>query len=404
MRILFVTGRFPYPTYRGDQARAFHHLSLLSRRHSVTLVTGGVDAVPAEGRRAIAAVCDEVIPVARSPLAATAGALRALAAGRPLQVGLYDTRALRATVEGLLAERRHDVLHVQLARMAGPFEDLDGIPRVVDLVDALSLNMARRQRRDHGPMAWAARFEQRRLERYERALCASFDAATVVAEADRLAIGAGLRGLVLNPNGVDLVRFPFREGPREADRIVFTGNLGYFPNVDAASWFAGEVLPRIRRAVPGATLDLVGARPARRLRTLPRRDPSIRVLSFVPDIAPHLARARVAVAPMRAGSGQLLKVLEAMASGTPVVATGVATSGLEIEDGRHLLLADSADGFARQVVRLLQDPPLAARLAREAHRLVQQRYTWERSVQELEAVYRSVIDAHASARRQLRTA
>lgn len=390
MRILFVTGRFPRPGRRGDQARAFHQIRLLSPRHRLTVVTGADPEVSVGDRSALAELCPEMIEVQRRPLSVAAGLLSGLAAGRPLQTALYDTRDLRHALRRLLAEKRHDVVHVQLVRLAAPLEEGCDVPRVLDLVDALSLNMERRRLRTRGPMSWLAAMERRRLLAYERRLCGSWEAATVVSETDRRAIGP-FPNLSVNPNGVELARFPFRDGgARPPHRIVFTGNLGYLPNVDAALWFAREILPRVRAAFPETTLDLVGARPAPSLVGLASESAGVRVSGFVPDMHPYLAGATVAVAPMRAGSGQLLKILEAMATGTPVVATRLGASGLEVEDGRHILLAETVDEFVAQISRLFADPAVGARLGRASRTLVEDRYTWERSVARLEEIYESV--------------
>jgi glycosyltransferase involved in cell wall biosynthesis len=191
----------------------------------------------------------------------------------------------------------------------------------------------------------------------------------------------------VNSNAVDLRRFAPQADDRLRDAIVFSGNLGYFPNVDGVVWFAREVLPRIRAEVPSASLTIAGARPARAVRQLAALGPHVAVLGPVPDLAPHIARASVAVAPLRAGSGQSLKVLEAMACRTPTVATRRAVDGLAVEDGTHLLLADDVEEFARQVVRLLRDRALAERLAAAGRALVEARYDWEASVAALDAIY-----------------
>lgn len=395
MRILFVTGRFPHPPLRGDQARSFHQLRLLGQRHKVTLVTSSAPGTTSEDRRIVRALCDEVIDVPRRVPGIAVGLVRGLVTGRPLQTGLYDTPVLRDTIKRLLAQNRHDLVHVQLARLAAPFEQDVPIPRVLDLVDALSLNMERLRQRSRGALAGAAWFERSRLEAYERKLCRSFEAVTVVSEEDRQAIGT-FPGLTVNGNGVDLERFPFHDGSRLPFRIVFTGNLGYLPNVDGATWLAEEILPRVRAAVPEATLELAGARPDRSLRALVGGRPEVTLAADIANLHTHLSNATVAVAPIRAGSGQLLKVLEAMASGTPLVATRRAASGLAIEDERHLLLADTPEAFADRVVRLLLDAPLRSRISAEARRFVESRHTWTHSVGQLNQIYESVLARSAS--------
>lgn len=390
MRILFIANRLPDPLTRGYEVRAWHQLRILARRHAITLVAYTVGTPRPLALARTHALCTDVHTVPLRLPGMTAGVLRGAVTGLPLQAALYDTPRMRGLVHRLLRERRHDVVHVQMARMATL---LDGVasppPRVVDLIDALSANMARRGALDRGPMRALATLEQRRLAALERTLCRTWQRALVASHADRDAIGDFPR-LEVNCNGVDLERFARRTGARRPRDIVFSGNLGYFPNVDGAVWFAHEVLPRIRAAVPEATLTLVGARPARRVRELAALGAHVELLGEVPDVAPYIGRASVAVAPLRAGSGQALKVLEAMACGTPVVATARAVAGLDARDGVHLRVADDPTALAAAVIDLLHDAEQRARLADAARMLVESRYGWDVPVAALDAVYEQI--------------
>jgi len=383
MRILFVTSRFPHPPRRGDQARAFHQIRLLSQRHAITLLSFREGASP-ESIRAVAALCDEVQVVDLPPWRKALNVAWGVVTAQPIQVALYESPTMRRLVGERI--RSHDVAHVQMVRMA-PYIQA-GAPVVLDLIDALSVNMERRAGRDRSPLGIAARIEAHLLRRYERYACRRVQRSAVVSGADREALGT-IPGLEVNPQGVDLDAFPFVEGPREPDAVVFTGNLGYFVNADAVVFLARRVWPRIRAARPGASLYIVGDRPAARVRRLAGL-PGVRVTGPVESMHPHLARARVAMAPTRTGSGMQTKVLEAMATGTPVVATSLAATGLEARNGEHLLLAESAEDLAAAVVRLLGDEALCRRLAANARRLVETRYTWERSVEGLERLYEAV--------------
>lgn len=398
MRILFLAPRFPWPPLLGYQVRAYHQLRLLSARHEITLVCFTTEPPREADRNAITKFCHDVVMVPQTAAGMAAGLLRGVVRARPVQAALYEAPAMRRVCRALLAQRRHDLAHVQLLRMAPLLDYASDLPRVLDLVDALSLNMERRYRLDRGPARWAAGLEAVRLHRYERRLVGSWDHCTVVSESDRRAIG-DWPSLSVNPSGVDLERFPFSAGARATEEILFTGNLGYFPNIDAARWFAREVLPRVQRELPGAHLSVVGARPAPAVRLLAAD--GISVSGFVPDLQPYLTRSRVAVAPMRAGSGQLFKVLEAMACGTPVVATSLAAGGIEAEAERHLLVADTPEHFAAQVARVLRDDDLATRLGAEGRRLVEQKYSWDRSVAQLESVHETAFAQTHSAKKLL---
>jgi len=396
LSVLFVTSRFPLPLLSGDRNRAFHQLQWLSRGHRVTLVT---HADPSHGGRAHALLEQFGVRVVTVPFT-RAGAAYRVARGvwsdLPLQAALYDSPHARAVIRSLVAKERFDLAHVQLARTV-PLVGADlGLPRVVDLIDALSLNMQRRAAHDRGWLRWAARIDATRLQRYERQICREAAAALVVAAADADAIGP-FPSLHIVPNGVDLTAFPCVTAARDPHQLVFTGNLGYFPNVDAVSWFVDHVLPRVWRDEPNTRLTIAGARPNRRIQALGQRDSRIHIAGNVEHLHPTLAAARVAVAPMRAGSGQLLKVLEAMSTGTPVVTTSRGLSGIEAVAGEHLLVGDSPDEFAAHVISLIRNDRLASRLASAGHALVERLYTWERSAADLERIYMKVLACASTA-------
>jgi polysaccharide biosynthesis protein PslH len=379
VRILFVTPRHPFPPFRGDQVRAWHQVRVLSRRHQVTLMALEPPAPDARAPEGVRVVTAGMGLVSRGLALA-----HHVFSDLPLQAALFDSGPVRAAL-GDLASEGFDVAHLQLVRLAPLAPALASVPTVVDFVDALSLNIARRASRDLAPLRPLWRMEADRLRRAEAALLDRVGQGVVVSEADRQAMGGDER-LAVVPNGVDSERFPFDGRRREGADVVFTGNLGYFANADGASWFAREVFPLVRRRVAGARFRIAGARPGRMVRGLGRLD-GVLVMGEVADMAEPLARARVSVAPLRTGSGQQSKLLEAMACGTPVVASPLAASGMDAVDGEHLLVAEGADATATAVVRLLEDDALAGRLAASARRLVEERYTWERSVELLERAY-----------------
>jgi glycosyltransferase involved in cell wall biosynthesis len=229
--------------------------------------------------------------------------------------------------------------------------------------------------------------EYRRVRQYEQAVVRHFPALVVTTEADRQDLGGGAHITVI-PNGVDLERFPFRNGAgRDPATLIFTGNMGYHPNEEAVVWFAAEVWPLLRARRPDARWQIVGANPGERVRALAQPGNGVEVLGRVPDMNTYLNQATVAVAPMRSGSGIQNKVLEAMAVGTPVVATSIANRGVRGAPDRDLLVADTAPAQAATLATLLADPPAQARLATAGRAFVEHQFRWEQHAARLAAIY-----------------
>jgi glycosyltransferase involved in cell wall biosynthesis len=178
------------------------------------------------------------------------------------------------------------------------------------------------------------------------------------------------------PNGVDADRLRPTPLPA-APRLVLTATLDYFPNVDGAVWFCDEVLPKVRADVPGVTLDLVGRSPVAEVEALGSRE-GVSVHADVPEIRPYLERARVAVVPIRVGSGTRLKALDAMAAGRPVVGTTIGLAGLDLVDGGDAVFADDASSMATAIVGLLREDDRAERIASAGRRTVDDRVRWDR--------------------------
>jgi sugar transferase (PEP-CTERM/EpsH1 system associated) len=375
--LLFLAHRIPWPPDRGDKIRSWHllkHLAGLAPVHLACFADDEADAANLEGlRAALGGRLGEAHVELREEGRAKA-ALRAWLGAKPLSLTLFDSDRLRRFVDGVLA--RHDIGAVlAFSGQMAQFVPEGGRRRfVMDFGDVDSAKFADYARRG-GAMAPVYRREARTLAAFERATAERADFSLFVSEAEaKLFRDAGGRGAVRAiQNGVDLDYYSPGIAPIGAPRplIVFTGQMDYPPNVDAVSWFAGQVLP----LVPRATFAIVGRRPAPAVKRLAGE--RVMVTGAVDDVRPWLAAADAVAAPLRIARGVQNKVLEAMAMGRPVVASPAAFEGIDAVPGRDLLVADTPEAQAGAVGELLANPARAAEIGAAARRRMSEAYRWE---------------------------
>jgi sugar transferase (PEP-CTERM/EpsH1 system associated) len=396
MRILYLAQRVPYPPDRGDKIATYHQVRHLSRDHEVAvacLADGRDDLANVEALRPFTSSIDAV-PLDRRR--ARARALTALATGAPLTVAYFNERELYCRIAERLAGGAFDLVLVYSSGMAQFVERHTGLPRIMQFADLDSLKWRGYAANSRPPLRWVYGLEGRRLLAYERRLAAAFSHSLVctpreVRDFRRLIPGAPVSCV---SNGVDLEYYRPMSLPQDEQSLVFTGVMDYFPNVEGALWFCREVLPLVRRRVPGATFTVCGARPNAAVRALGRLE-GVTVTGRVPDVRPYLARSAVCVVPLRIARGIQNKLLEAMAMGLPTVATPAAFEGVEAETPDHLLVAEGAAEFAEAVVRLLDDAALRRQLGQQARACVEANYRWETQLSRLDRVVAAVAGGPA---------
>jgi sugar transferase (PEP-CTERM/EpsH1 system associated) len=392
MRILFVTARLPLPGTKGDALRSFHFIRDLSAHHEVDVVSFVEGRAERDGAAELAKHCRGVTTIRLPRAWAIVKMLFGVFSLVPFQVIYYSSLRMHLALWRATRARRYDLVHVSPARMMSYRSCFRGTPLVVDLVDALSLNMRRRAFREKS--LWkrlAFHFEGWKMARYEAWVTQQYDYGAITSDVDRRAIRGNHLAVV--PNGVDTRRFRPTDAPKEIDAI-FTGNMGYFPNLDAAVRYAETILPEVRARREDATFHVVGANPPRRLRDA-ADGASTFVTGFVPDVAACLNRAKVFVAPLSVGSGIQNKILEAMACGVPVVSTRRGNAAIGAAEDEAILVADAPGEFAEKVVALLEDPAYRDRIGRAGRAHARARFAWPAQTEKLLATYEKAIQLHA---------
>lgn len=312
----------------------------------------------------------------------------------------YHRTALETIGKRLMASGPAGLIYVDGLWMTQYVTVDHRVPVVVDLHDSHTLLYQRLLARERRPSRRLALYlETRSIARWERSLggfCNLIITNSTVDEAVIRRLAPASRTMTIT-NGVDTEYFAPAGPGVDRPTLVFTGVMDYGPNEDAVVYFCEEILPLVRRAVPDVEFWAVGPDPTPRVRELARA-PGIHVTGRVDDVRPYVQSAAVFVCPLRAGAGMKNKILAAMAMRRPVVATSLSLEGIEARPDEHVLMADGADAFAAQVLRLLREPPLAQRLADQAYRLVTGRYSWKVRGEMLDASLRDVEAAGSTKR------
>ena len=382
MKILVVLPRFPYPLDKGDKLRAYHQIVELAKHHEVYLFALTHSSVPADCYNHIRQMCHDVKVGRLQWWESAFGIMRSFFSGLPLQLGYWTSHRVSRAYLGWENQIQPDVVYCQMVRSI-PTVSGSQRRKVLDYQDALSLNTHRHMEHSHGLWRLLLKYEYKALLRTEQKALQLFNATTIIAPADRDAISSSVH---LVPNGVDTEYFNTAHCPPPTTHytIVFTGNMSYAPNVDAACWLVKEIMPLVWKQQPyGINVFIAGADPKPAVKAL--AGPRVTVSGRLPDIRSSYNSAKIFVAPMRIGSGMQNKLLEAMSMQLPCVTTSLASSPLGATAGEHLLVGDTAEQLADWIIKLTIEE-LHNAIAESGHRFVVEHYSWSSSVAMLEEI------------------
>ncbi|MDB4881975.1 MAG: hypothetical protein JWL95_741 [Gemmatimonadetes bacterium] len=386
MHILWLKNELLHPLDKGGRIRTYEMLRRLRDNHRVTYVALDDHTSTADQRARAAEYCDELVlvPWRDAPLKGWQRALailRNVFSSLPFAIAPYRSKAMTEAIQARCSGAdRADVVVCDFLIPA--LNVPEGLPCPVVLfqhnVEAM---IWERRTRVAGNVVLRTymREQWRRMRRVEREQCLRFDHVIAVSPEDAAVFREqyGVQRVSSVPTGVDTEFFrPAGTVAQRAGNIVFTGSMDWMPNEDGMSFFVGEVLPAIERAVPGVTLTIVGRNPTARVRALAEGRPHVRVTGTVPDVRPFLEEAAVVVVPLRIGGGTRIKIYEAMGMERAVVSTTIGAEGLDVADGRHILLADDAAAFASAVISLLQAPERATEIGQASAAHVRAHFGW----------------------------
>jgi glycosyltransferase involved in cell wall biosynthesis len=381
VRILFLTPDLPLPADQGAKLRTIGLMRAAARFHQVDVVSfAGMEEPRSDAESSLADICRNVVVVdAPPPRPVVRRAFSLLFDPLPDLAHRLESEAYRAALWDHLQENTYHVIQIEglemmpylaTARSAGKHATIiyDAHNAEMSLQRSMFQAELRNARRLHGGLYSLAQWSK--LGTYERVMMNEADTVVAVSEADAIKLRGRKVTPVIIPNAVDSTAVPFREPRAERNILLFLGTLDYRPNADAVAWLVRDILPAIRQSRPDVRLRLVG-RGSERL-----QGDGVEGIGYVDSVLSQLEEADALVAPLRMAGGVRFKVLEAMAAGLPVVGTPAGLQGIDAEPDRHALVARTAPDLASAALRVLDDGPLAKRLALAGRKLVQERYDW----------------------------
>jgi polysaccharide biosynthesis protein PslH len=326
--------------------------------------------------------------------------VRAGLAGLPAWALLLRSKRIAQRLAQVAEAFRPEVVQLENEVMAQYLPALasSSAARVLVVYEPGTAAALERWRSAQGCRRGLRRLDLRAWREFEREALHQVDAAVVFTERDRrtLAPLAPAASIFTVPLGTDLPARPLDPVGAEPPSVVFVGNFTHPPNVESATILLTEIVPLVRRTVPGLQVFVVGPRPPVELRRL--ADAGTFVTGAVEAVEPYLARASVVVAPVWSGGGMRVKVLEALAAGKALVATPLALEGLEVDAGEHVAVASTTSEFAHAIVALVEDRERRARIAVNGRRWALANLAWETAIASYDRVWTEAIDTRRARR------
>lgn len=400
MRILYILPFVPWPI----RVRSFNLIPRLARHHEIHLLCMLESSEALARVDMLRGVCRSVRSTSLSPWRGILQTAISLPTATPLRLAYCASPKMSAAVKKAVEEVVPDVIYAERWRAAQFALKYTDIPVVCDPTDSMILHNRRLMARGHWWQKAIAFEEYIKFLTAEPRLARRSDATIFCSRLDMECVveRAPEARCELVPNGVNCREFTMKQ-PEDGDSrtIIFTGAFDYRPNRQAVQFFLRKIFPLVRGVFPDAQFHAVGNGASRRLGHL--REPGFQAIDFVADLRSELAKATVAVAPITVGSGVSNKILEAFATGTPMVATSISCGDLPIRDGEQLFIANETQQFAEAVIALLRDADLRRRLTVPARRLVAEHYDWEIIYRQMEKIFFSVAERKADSTALTRT-
>jgi len=394
MKILMLTPYLPYPLLSGGQIRTYNLLKKLADKHEITLFALIKDQNEKRYVPEIAKFCQKVHVFKRSKNPFTLkNILKTGFSSYPFLVMRNHVPEIIGAVKKELASQKYDLIHAETFYMV-PHIPLTTVPTILVEQTIEYLGYESYAKKIAWPIKILFNLDINKIKHWEKHYWQQADKLIVMSEDDQKYI----QQFVENPAKVEVVSNGvdsdwFDQTPRQLPKqptILSVGTFKWLPNVEAVKFLYQKIWPLIKQKMPTAKLWIVGNAPTAEVLAYEKEDSAVKVTGRIKDIRDAFKQAHILLAPVFSGKGTRYKILEAMASGTPIVATSTAVEGLNVTDGEQVMIADNADKMAELVLKLITDQQLWQHLSETGRKFVRANYDWELISQKLDKIYQSI--------------
>lgn len=382
MKLFIILPRFPFPLEKGDKLRAYYFIKHLSENNDIILCSLNDNKnLQQSSIDALKPFCKSIHIFKLSRYSIIINLLKTFINNKPFQVGYFYNKNIHNKIRQLIRENKPDHIFCQLLRVA-EYSQFENIPKTLDYQDVFSKGIERRINNSPFYLKPLLKQEYKRLLKYENEIFDHFDNKIIISKPDRdLIPHPEKEKIVIIPNGVDYEYFTPQTPEKEID-LIFTGNMGYPPNINGAEYLVNNILPIIKQHKPDVKLVIAGANPHKRILSL--QSSGIQVTGWVKDMREYYAKARIFIAPMQIGTGLQNKLLEAMAMKIPSITSPLANKALEAKPNFEILIGNDAEEYAKHIINLLENKEIYNKIAQNGYDFVSAKYNWKNSIKLLE--------------------
>jgi polysaccharide biosynthesis protein PslH len=382
-KLVFCLSRFPFPIEKGDKLRAFFQLRELSEDFDIYLICTTQRSISKENYNKILPFCKEIHCFKQNLLIQLVNLFLNIFSRKPFQVAFFTQRGIQLKINHLLISIKPDHIFCQLIRPAEYVKNYHDCPKTIDLMDALSMGMERRASKSNFLKRLVYGEESIRLKQYERQILNYFENILIISKQDKeFIIHPKQAEIIVMPNGVNESFLEKNIAPnlKRKYHLIFTGNMSYFPNIEATHWIFEELYPYFHQK--GYKIAICGANPSYSIVRLSRPADFI-ITGWVDDIRQSYLASKLFIAPMFSGSGMQNKILEAMALGIPCITTTIANNAILAEPNIEILIANTREEFISKIEECLINQNLYAQLSSNGRAFVEKKYNWKNINREL---------------------